>query len=183
MSLRATRSRANTANSNAVRPSPSTLMSGHGSVAISTRWSGAPRDEGCCGALMIMQSNGGMYDLAAARNLPVQMMELGPAAGVAGTQALCNELGIADAISFDMGGTTAKACVIVNGAARTTPDYFVGGYNAGLPVVSPCSTSMRSAPGEVAWPARSRRRVHVGRKARGRAWSGLLCAWWASSRL
>ena len=86
------------------------------------------RDEGCCGALMIMQSNGGMYDLAAARNLPVQMMESGPAAGVAGTQVLCNELGIADAISFDMGGTTAKACVIVNGAARTTPDYFVGGY-------------------------------------------------------
>jgi N-methylhydantoinase A len=92
------------------------------------------RDEGCCGALMIMQSNGGMYDLAAARNLPVQMMESGPAAGVAGTQVLCNELGIANAISFDMGGTTAKACVIVNGAARTTPDYFVGGYNAGLPV-------------------------------------------------
>jgi N-methylhydantoinase A len=83
---------------------------------------------------MIMQSNGGMYDLAAARNLPVQMMESGPAAGVAGTQVLCNELGIANAISFDMGGTTAKACVIVNGAARTTPDYFVGGYNTGLPV-------------------------------------------------
>ena len=62
------------------------------------------------------------------------MMESGPAAGVAGTQVLCGELGIADAISFDMGGTTAKACVIANGAARTTPDYFVGGYENGLPV-------------------------------------------------
>jgi N-methylhydantoinase A len=92
------------------------------------------REEGCRGALMIMQSNGGMYDLAAARSLPVQMMESGPAAGVAGTQVLCGELGIADAISFDMGGTTAKACVIANGAARTTPDYFVGGYETGLPV-------------------------------------------------
>jgi N-methylhydantoinase A len=92
------------------------------------------RDEGCRGALMIMQSNGGMYDLAAARSLPVQMMESGPAAGVAGTQVLCGELGLADAISFDMGGTTAKACVITNGAARTTPDYFVGGYETGLPV-------------------------------------------------
>ena len=92
------------------------------------------REEGCRGALMIMQSNGGMYDLAAARSLPVQMMESGPAAGVAGTQVLCGELGLADAISFDMGGTTAKACVIANGAARTTPDYFVGGYETGLPV-------------------------------------------------
>jgi N-methylhydantoinase A len=89
---------------------------------------------GCRGALMIMQSNGGMYDLAAARDLPVQMMESGPAAGVAGTQVLCSELHIADAISFDMGGTTAKACVIENGSARTTPDYFVGGYQTGLPV-------------------------------------------------
>ncbi len=92
------------------------------------------REDGMQGALMIMQSNGGMYDLAAARRLPVQMMESGPASGVAGTQVLCNELGISNAISFDMGGTTAKACVIENGVARTTPDYFVGGYETGLPV-------------------------------------------------
>jgi N-methylhydantoinase A len=92
------------------------------------------REEGCRGQLMIMQSNGGMYDLTAARTLPVQMMESGPAAGVAGTQVLCDELEIPNAISFDMGGTTAKACVIVDGEARTTPDYFVGGYNTGLPV-------------------------------------------------
>ena len=92
------------------------------------------QQEGSRGALMIMQSNGGMYDLTAARRLPVQMMESGPAAGVAGTQVLCNELGIANGISFDMGGTTVKACVIEGGLARTTPNYFVGGYETGLPV-------------------------------------------------
>lgn len=92
------------------------------------------RQRGVRGALMIMQSNGGMYDLSAARRLPVQMMESGPAAGVAGTQVLCNVLGIPNAISFDMGGTTAKACVIEGGIARTVPDYFVGGYETGLPV-------------------------------------------------
>jgi N-methylhydantoinase A len=92
------------------------------------------RQEGVPGALMIMQSNGGMYDLEAARRLPVQMMESGPAGGVAGTQVLCAELGIADAIAFDMGGTTAKACVVEGGQARTTRDYFVGGYETGLPV-------------------------------------------------
>ena len=92
------------------------------------------RSEGMRGALMIMQSNGGMYDLSAARRLPVQMIESGPAAGVAGTQVLCESLGISNAICFDMGGTTAKACVIEGGLARTTPDYFVGGYETGLPV-------------------------------------------------
>ena len=92
------------------------------------------RGEGMPGALMIMQSNGGMYDLSAARRLPVQMIESGPAAGVAGTQVLCEALGISNAICFDMGGTTAKACVIEDGFPRTTPDYFVGGYETGLPV-------------------------------------------------
>ncbi|MDA0261954.1 MAG: hydantoinase/oxoprolinase family protein, partial [Proteobacteria bacterium] len=92
------------------------------------------RGDGMQGALMIMQSNGGMYDLSAARRLPVQMIESGPAAGVAGTQVLCETLGISNAICFDMGGTTAKACVIEGGRARTTPDYFVGGYETGLPV-------------------------------------------------
>ena len=92
------------------------------------------RGQGMLGALMIMQSNGGMYDLSAARRLPVQMIESGPAAGVAGTQVLCAELEIGNAICFDMGGTTAKACVIEDGLPRTAPDYFVGGYETGLPV-------------------------------------------------
>ena len=92
------------------------------------------RADGMPGALMIMQSNGGMYDLSAARRLPVQMIESGPAAGVAGTQVLCEALGVSNAICFDMGGTTAKACVIQGGLPRTTPDYFVGGYETGLPV-------------------------------------------------
>ena len=92
------------------------------------------RADGMPGALMIMQSNGGMYDLSAARRLPVQMIESGPAAGVAGTQVLCEALGIGNAICFDMGGTTAKACAIESGLPRTTPDYFVGGYETGLPV-------------------------------------------------
>ena len=92
------------------------------------------RADGMPGALMIMQSNGGMYDLSAARRLPVQMIESGPAAGVAGTQVLCEALGVSNAICFDMGGTTAKACVIEGGLPRTAPDYFVGGYETGLPV-------------------------------------------------
>ena len=138
------------------------------------------RSEGMRGALMIMQSNGGMYDLSAARRLPVQMIESGPAAGVAGTQVLCESLGISNAICFDMGGTTAKACVIEGGLARTTPDYFVGGYETGLPVrISvarhPGDRDRRRQPG----PPRSRWRCpRRTAKRRRRAGPGLLWARW-----
>ena len=47
-----------------------------------------------------------------ARRDCIRMLESGPAAGVIGTQALCDALGLDNAIAFDMGGTTAKAGVI-----------------------------------------------------------------------
>jgi N-methylhydantoinase A len=62
------------------------------------------------------------------------MLESGPAAGVIGTQALCRALGLANAIAFDMGGTTAKAGVIHNGEALTTGSALIGGYEKALPV-------------------------------------------------
>ena len=90
-------------------------MSALVSAAIWTRWSDARARSAAAATLLIMQSNGGMYDLDG-RSKCIQMMESGPAAGVAGTQVLCGELGTATLICFDMGGTTAKACVIANGA-------------------------------------------------------------------
>jgi N-methylhydantoinase A len=62
------------------------------------------------------------------------MLESGPAAGVIGTQALCQTVGIANAIAFDMGGTTAKAGVIHKGQALTTGAALIGGYDKALPV-------------------------------------------------
>ncbi len=84
------------------------------------------------GSLYLVQSNGGLYDPAAARRQCILMLESGPAAGVAGAAVVCQRLGIADAICFDMGGTTAKACVIEAGLPRSASDYFVGGYARGL---------------------------------------------------
>src|SRR5690348_11275094 len=65
------------------------------------------------------------------------MMESGPAGGVVGSIAVCDALGLDNAISFDMGGTTAKACVIRRGSPDLSPDYFVGGYNEGLAIRIP----------------------------------------------
>ena len=57
----------------------------------------------------------------------MNIIESGPAAGVVGVQALIRQIGIAKAISFDMGGTTAKASLIENGELSRALEYSVGG--------------------------------------------------------
>jgi N-methylhydantoinase A len=92
------------------------------------------RKAGFGGSFLIVQSTGGLYEAAQARNQCVRMLESGPAAGVIGTQALCHAIGIRNAIAFDMGGTTAKAGVIYKGEALTTGQALIGGYDKALPV-------------------------------------------------
>jgi N-methylhydantoinase A len=65
------------------------------------------------------------------------MLESGPAAGVIGALALCRQIGLKDAIAFDMGGTTAKAGVIYEGQALTATAALIGGYNQALPIQIP----------------------------------------------
>jgi N-methylhydantoinase A len=86
------------------------------------------------GSLFIVKSSGGLYSAEEAQSKCIWMMESGPAAGVVGAKALCDELGLRDAIAFDMGGTTAKAGVIRDGHALTTSTGMIGGYLHGLPV-------------------------------------------------
>ncbi len=77
--------------------------------------------------LLVMQSSGGVYPAAAAAENPVFMVESGPAAGAVAAASLGSALGHPDVISFDMGGTTAKASLIRNGQPSITKDYSVGG--------------------------------------------------------
>ena len=86
------------------------------------------------GAFLVVQSTGGLYDVAQARHDCVHMLESGPAAGVIAGRALARAVGIEDAITFDMGGTTAKSGVIYGGEALTTGSAKIGGYEQGLPV-------------------------------------------------
>ncbi|MGP0093198.1 MAG: hydantoinase/oxoprolinase family protein [Xanthobacteraceae bacterium] len=92
------------------------------------------RDAGFSGSFLIVQSTGGLYEAEQAQTHCVRMLESGPAAGVIGTQALCRAVGLANAIAFDMGGTTAKAGVIHHGEALTTGTALIGGYDKALPV-------------------------------------------------
>ena len=93
--------------------------------------------EGFNGKFMVVQSTGVLYSFNEAKRDCVRMMESGPAAGVIGTQAMCDLLGIQNAIAFDMGGTTAKAGVVRDGLALTTGSTMIGGYFTGLPLLTP----------------------------------------------
>ena len=76
--------------------------------------------------VLIMQSSGGAMTAADAARRPVYALESGPAAGVVAAQGLARELGINNAISFDMGGTTAKASLIEEGRVTLSREYEVG---------------------------------------------------------
>ncbi len=89
------------------------------------------------GKFLIVQSNGGLYDAEQASRECVRMLESGPAAGVIGSRHLCAAIGLKNAIAFDMGGTTAKAGVILDGQALTAGQVMVGGYSQGLPIQIP----------------------------------------------
>jgi N-methylhydantoinase A len=92
---------------------------------------------GFSGNFLIVQSTGGLFDSGDARSACIRMLESGPAAGVVGAKALCDQIGMKNAIAFDMGGTTAKAGVIYEGSVLMTGSALVGGYATGLPVQIP----------------------------------------------
>ena len=98
--------------------------------------------------LKIMQSSGGAMGLEAARMRPIHIIESGPAAGVVGAAELAAKLGRPDVLTFDMGGTTAKAAIIEAGAYDRVGELDVGaginvasrllkggGYHVGVPAI------------------------------------------------
>src|SRR5262249_24613085 len=89
------------------------------------------------GDFLIVQSTGGLFGVEEAQSACIRILESGPAAGVIGTKALCDSIGLKNAIAFDMGGTTAKVGVIHDGAVLMTGSALIGGYATRLPVQIP----------------------------------------------
>jgi len=89
------------------------------------------------GDLSIMRSNGGVMTPEVATERPVAMMESGPVGGIIASAQVGLALGFPNVISFDMGGTTAKASLIREGEPTLAPGYYVGGYASGHPVMTP----------------------------------------------
>ncbi|MBD3415310.1 MAG: hypothetical protein GF421_12885 [Candidatus Aminicenantes bacterium] len=77
--------------------------------------------------LAVMQSGGGISTPQKAEEQPHTLIESGPAAGLIGALNLSRKMGMDKVIAFDMGGTTAKAGMILNQELVFTPEYEVGG--------------------------------------------------------
>jgi N-methylhydantoinase A len=76
--------------------------------------------------VLLMQSNGGLTTDAAAAERPMNIIESGPAGGVVGAQALARAKRLAKIVTFDMGGTTAKASLVEDGEVTRAAEYSVG---------------------------------------------------------
>jgi N-methylhydantoinase A len=111
--------------------------------------------------LHVMGSSGGVLDIAEALRMPAMVIESGPAAGVVAAALVGRQLGLPNLISFDMGGTTAKASLVADGEIAVTADYEVGGaghakrwlHGTGHPVRVPVIdlAEVSAGGGSIAW--------------------------------
>jgi N-methylhydantoinase A len=99
--------------------------------------------------LYIMQSTGGSLTTGVARKIPVQIIESGPAAGVLAAAHMGRLTGNGKIISFDMGGTTAKAGLIEDYEPRTVSRFQAGEWLLGVPSLD--LIEIGSGGGSIAW--------------------------------
>jgi 5-oxoprolinase (ATP-hydrolysing)/N-methylhydantoinase A len=94
------------------------------------------------GDLRLMHSAGGLVSPDTARDFPIRLLESGPAGGGLATALFGALAGKKDVISFDMGGTTAKTCMIEDGRCEIAPMMEAGRVHrftkgSGLPIKAP----------------------------------------------
>ena len=105
--------------------------------------------------LHLMLSNAGTASLAAARARPITMVESGPAAGIVGAARIGARIGEPNVIYLDIGGTTAKCSLILDGQVATTTEYRIdwrpdyAGYPVMVPVVD--IVEIGAGGGSIAW--------------------------------
>ena len=138
-----------------------TVADGYIKPSVTRYIRGVERDlteEGYEGRLLVMHSAGGVMDADASCERPVRMLESGPAAGALAAGFYSDLLGEPELISLDMGGTTAKTCVIEEGRPSQTNSIEVARVHrfkigSGLPVVIPVLDLIEigSGGGSIAW--------------------------------
>ena len=128
-----------------------------------TALDGALARRGVAGERLVMQSNGGIGDFAHSAERPVFLIESGPAAGVVGAAHLARALGEDSIVSFDMGGTTAKAGLVQGGRVHRVLEFEVGADAnrarqwfagaAGYPILTPAVdlVEIGTGGGSLAW--------------------------------
>jgi 5-oxoprolinase (ATP-hydrolysing) len=114
--------------------------------------------QGFAGRFTLMQSTGGAASPETARRFPIRLLESGPAGGALVSAFFGAPLGLSDLVGFDMGGTTAKICLIREGRPAIAPEMEVARVHrfkrgSGLPVTAPTVDMMEigAGGGSIAW--------------------------------
>ncbi|WP_157218460.1 hydantoinase/oxoprolinase family protein [Flavisphingomonas formosensis] len=122
------------------------------------------------GSPYMMQSNGGITTVAAAKANPIAMVESGPASGIYAAAYLGRQIGETNLIVLDIGGTTAKCTLIEDGQIRVSTDYYIerDARNPGYPVQTPVSeiVEIGNGGGSIAW-IDAGDKLHVGPQSAG----------------
>lgn len=109
-------------------------------------------DVGFKGEFLLMQSSGGLNSSEMARKFPVQIIESGPAAGMIGAAHYARLAGYDKVLAFDMGGTTAKMCLVSGGRVGRVNELEVDRVHrfkrgSGIPVRVPVVDLMEIGAG------------------------------------
>lgn len=98
---------------------------------------------------LVMRSSGGVASVDEAAAHPSFALVSGPAGGAVGAARIASEVGFANAISFDMGGTSTDVCLIWEGAAERASERVVAGLPIRLPTVD--LHTVGAGGGSIAW--------------------------------
>lgn len=101
------------------------------------------------GALQLMRSDGGVATPRATRANPAHMLTSGLAGGVTAAADLCGKLDVADAITLDVGGTSADLAAIVGGHSRSRMSRVIDGQPVRLPTID--VETISNGGGSIAW--------------------------------
>ena len=98
---------------------------------------------------LVMRSSGGVATLEEVAAHPAVALVSGPAAGAVGAARICRLAGFADAVSFDMGGTSTDVCLVTDSAAGRAAEKVVAGLPIRLPTVD--LHTVGAGGGSIAW--------------------------------
>jgi len=135
-----------------------------------TRLSDGMRERRFGGQLYIMQSNCGVDSVEKTREIPITMIESGPASGFWGAAELGRLIGEPNVVALDIGGTTAKCSLIEGGQVRIISNYWIerSRLSAGYPILVPVVdlVEIGQGGGSIAW-VDDFGKLHVGPQSAG----------------
>jgi N-methylhydantoinase A len=135
-----------------------------------TRLAGGVREAGFNGQLYVLQSNTGVDTVEKTKQIPITMVESGPASGFWGAAELGRLMGEPNVLALDIGGTTAKCSLIRDGQVRVISDYWIerSRLSAGYPIMVPVVdlVEIGNGGGSIAW-VDDFGKLHVGPRSAG----------------